>query len=99
MENTNQYPRKANATERSKIINTFGENWLPIIELFLGDILDIYPFEQWNRDSNGFKYMTIGASCRKNNFFYAIGQDGSIYLNHAYMVFPVMATQPQNKTI
>lgn len=89
-----EFYRRANKTEAKIITENFGKEWLPIIEKFLGDIIDLYPYEQWNRDGNFFKYKTIGASKRQDGMFYAIGEDGSVYLNHAFSVFP---TEPPVK--
>lgn len=83
-----QYPRKANKTERTRIIEVFGEHWLETLEKFLDDIIDLYPYEQWNRDTNNFKYKTVGASKRSDGFFYAIGQDGHLYMKGTFSLFP-----------
>ncbi len=85
-----KYPGKANKKQSKIILSIFGEQWLEIIEMFFDDIVDLYPYEQWNRDTNGFKYKTVGASKIHKNMFYAIGINGNLYLKHAFSLFPVI---------
>lgn len=86
-----EFPGKANKKEIKIITETFGQEWIPVLEKFLDDIIDLYPYEQWNRDTNWFRYKTVGASKRKDGFFYVIGEDGNLYLKHNFSLFPTKA--------
>ncbi len=96
MQENKQYPLKANKTQHTRIIEVFGEQWVEILEKFLGDIIELYPYEQWNKDTTGFKYKTVGGSSRSDNMFYVIGEDGNLYLKHQFSLFP---TQKPELTI
>jgi hypothetical protein len=88
---SDQPPFEANKKEIKIITETFGQEWIPVLEKFLDDIIDLYPYEQWNRDTNWFRYKTVGASKRKDGFFYVIGEDGNLYLKHNFSLFPTKA--------
>lgn len=60
------------------------------ISKFLGDIIDLYPYQQhvWSGDRENV-FLTIGASGRKPNYFYMLNiETMAIYLLHNFSCFP-----------
>lgn len=84
------YYKSANEKEQKIISDIFGKESLPEIQNILGDVVDLYPYESFFRNSTDRVYKMIGASQRKEGYFY--GQDiqiGSISLLPQFSLFPV----------
>jgi DNA repair protein RadC len=77
----------ANKTQRERIIEVFGEQYVPAIEQVLDDVIDLYPFKSKVRNTNGTEYLTIGASKKHDHYFYVFA-DGKIYLEQQFALFP-----------
>lgn len=88
--NTRQTPheRKPNSKELAIIHSTFGEEATIGICYFLNDIIELYPFKSFVRNSAGHQFLVIGASAEQSNMFYCIDETFSIYLQHQFSLFP-----------
>jgi hypothetical protein len=85
------FQRQPKAKEIKIITEIFGEDMIGPISLFLNDILQLYPYKQYCKDTCGGpgRYLTIGASCNYSNDFYMMGrEDRNIYLIHQFNTLP-----------
>lgn len=93
------YQRKPKGKELAIILDVFGPEAVTGISLFLGDIIELYPFKSFVRNSVGQTFLSVGASAEQDGFFYCIDDNYSIYLLHNFSLFPDNKRHKQHETV